>query len=604
MSSRIPLEGKIFGDFTAKEYLGNKKYLMICNICGEERELYSNNIQKLQGVTCSEKKKSVDLTGQQIGDWTVIKYVGNKRYLCRCNCENQTEREVLKCNLLNGTSTGCGHKVNHYGDLTGKRFGDWLVLGKEKNGYRWVCQCQCENKTISYNSSYDLCNGRTKSCGHGYNEFIDISGQQFGLWKVLKYEGNQYYKCECQCENKTISKIRKADLLRGATTSCGCNKGTKARETLIKRYGEIGPNKVGNPRSVEQINAISTKEKLLEFIKSLKQKPTSIELSETLGIELHRTLVILKSYDLIDYVTLNPQESHKEKQIVKYISELYNGEIITKDRKLLNGKELDIYIPEKKLAIEFNGDYWHSDLFKDKKYHQEKTLQCAYRGIQLIHIFEHEWNNDITQLKIKNILRNKLCDNSEIIYARETEVREIDNKTSNDFVDKYHIQNHVNASINLGIYYKDNLLGVMTFSKPRYGIQYDYEVIRLCYKDNIKVIGGTEKLFKYFLNKYNPQSIITYADISKFTGNVYLRLGFNLIKDNYLTTPNYVWVDAYTGDVLKRYETQKHKLSKLGYDTLNKTEDEIMKELDYMKVYDSGNLKLEWHKENNKDKEG
>ena len=196
MSGRIHLEGQIFGDFKVIEYLGNKKYLVSCIYCNNEtKELFGHNIRKLFGVTCEKKKEPIiDLVGQKIGDWTVLKKIDSRRYLCRCSCENQTTREVLKVNLMNGTSRSCGHKVNHYGDLVGRTFGDWTVIGKE--GYLYKVQCSCKNKTISLASSSDLMSGKTKSCGHGYNQFYDISGQQFGLWKVIEYLGNQKYKCQ------------------------------------------------------------------------------------------------------------------------------------------------------------------------------------------------------------------------------------------------------------------------------------------------------------------------------------------------------------------------------------------------------------------------
>lgn len=599
MSKRIDLTGKTFGDFTALEYLGKKTYKIKCNICGEEKEIATNNMQRCAGVTCSKKKPPVeDITGRQFGHWTVLKYVGKKKYLCRCDCENKTEKEVYKANLISGTSTSCGHDKNHYGDLTGKRFGDWLVLGKEKDGYRWVCQCQCEKKKISFNSAYDLCTGKTKSCGHGYNEFYDISGQQFGLWKVLEYEWNQHYKCECQCENKTISSIRKADLLSGATTSCGCNKGAKARETLIQRYGEVGPNRIGNPRTAEQINAVASKENLEKFILDLGYKPTLNELSNMLDIMEGMLLVKIRKFGLIDLIDYNVMShvSQYEKEIARFINKECGCDIELRDRQILKGKELDIYIPEKKLAIEFNGSYWHSTIFKDKLYHQQKTLECAYKGIQLIHIFEYEWLNEKTQAQIKALLKAKLSNEYKRVYARNTIVREVDGKQSKEFLEKYHLQGNVNASINIGMFYENELIGVMTFSKPRYDKNYAYEIIRLCYKDNIKVIGGTEKLFKYFIKRYKPDSIMTYADISKFTGNVYTRIGFKLVEDKCITVPNYIWTYPNNNEVLKRYSTQKHKLLEQGLGEYGNTEDEIMTNLGYMKIYDSGNLKLEWYK--------
>ena len=93
-----------------------------------------------------------------------------------------------------------------------------------------------------------------------------------------------------------------------------------------------------------------------------------------------------------------------------------------------------------------------------------------------------------------------------------------------------------------------------------------------------------------------PQSIITYSDISKFTGNVYTRLKFKPIQPNPITEPNYIWVDKKTGSVLTRYKTQKHKLLEFGIGNIEQTENEIMLEQGYYKIYNSGNIKLEYKK--------
>lgn len=86
MSGRIDLTGQVFGDIQVIKYIGGKKYLTQCLKCGETKELYGHNIRKLIGTTCSNDKKVVDLTGQVIGEWTVLEYIGNKKYLCRCSC--------------------------------------------------------------------------------------------------------------------------------------------------------------------------------------------------------------------------------------------------------------------------------------------------------------------------------------------------------------------------------------------------------------------------------------------------------------------------------------------------------------------------------------
>ena len=131
----------------------------------------------------------------------------------------------------------------------------------------------------------------------------------------------------------------------------------------------------------------------------------------------------------------------------------------------------------------------------------------------------------------------------------------------------------------------------MTFGKPRFNNNYEWELIRLCWKAGVRVIGGAPKLFKYFKDKYNPTSIISYCDISKFNGKVYKKLGFEL---DGITEPTYVWVDNYTGEVLSRYQTMKHKLVEQGLGTEVQTEDEIMENLGYLKIYDCGNARYIW----------
>ena len=590
MSGRIDITGEVFGDLQVIKYVGGKKYLTKCLKCGELKELYGHNIRKLIGTTCSRDKVNIDLTGQKIGEWTVLKYLGNKKYLCRCSCG--IEREVYKANLLNGSSTSCGHLHNrkYYGDLTGKTFGEWKVLGRE--GYLYRCQCSCGK--IALIGSHDLVSGKTKSCGHNYNKFHDLTGRTFGLWKVVKYAGQQKYLCQCQCEKHTEALIRGQDLLRGSTTSCGCNKGNKIKETLLERYNEIGPNKVANPRSPEAILAASSPAEMEKFIDKLGKGITSIELSKELGLGLHRTLTLLHNYNLIDKVVLNDKVSSAEKDIIEYLKKIYKGNIVASDRTLLGGKELDILLPDKKIGIEFNGSYWHSTVFKNKYYHQNKTMLCLQKGIRLIHIFEYEWNNPDMQEKIKRYLADIVSDTKRVIPGRDTIIQEVDPITSSQFLSKFHLQGDATASIHIGIFGDNELLGVMTLGKPRFSSDYEYEIIRMCFKSGVTVIGGAQKMFKYFISKYNPKSVLTYADMAKFTGNIYLKMGFNLVKGKPITEPNYVWVNIPKNTYLRRYQTTKQKLIEAGYGGYGETEDEIMENLGYLKIHDAGSIRLEY----------
>lgn len=598
MAKWIDLTGQIFGDFKAIEYLGDKRWVIQCTICGEVKEIYTYNMKKLVGVTCQKKKPPTIVInpGDRFGEWEVLSYEGNKKYLCRCSCGN--EKLVFRENLLNGSSTSCGHNKNHYGDLTGKQINEWTVLGKE--GYLYKCQCSCGK--IQLVGQKDLVSGRSKQCGHGYNIRTDITGQKFGKWTVLKYLGNQLYLCQCSCENHTTKAIRKADLLNGHSTQCGCSKHDKAQQTLLERYGDIGPNRVNNPRTPEQIKAVQQKENLKAFI--LEHSDLGVipqtDSATLLGLGLQRASALVREYGLENLVQFNCTQSEDERNLARLLQSDLGCKVVTRDRQLLDGKEIDIYLPDYKIGIEYNGNYWHSYPVKDMKYHQDKSIQAAKVGIRLIHIFEYEWKDSKIQEKIKNYLYDIVkSDSIDRVYARNTVVSEISPAEQYKFQDKYHLQGRATASIHLGIYQdadkdKKDLLGIMTFGKPRFNSQYEYELVRMCFKPKVSVVGGAQKMFKYFLNKYKPKQILTYSDISKFTGGVYKQMGMRAVQDNSMTVPNYVWVRPQDSCFLNRYQTTKQKLIDSGLGSDDQTEDDIMTWSGYVKVYDCGQLKYEY----------
>jgi very-short-patch-repair endonuclease len=164
--------------------------------------------------------------------------------------------------------------------------------------------------------------------------------------------------------------------------------------------------------------------------------------------------------------------------------------------------ELDEYIEEKKLAIELDGLYWHSDEAKpDPLYHLNKTEMCEKLGIRLIHIFDVEWilKNEIVKSRIMSLFGIY----SRTIYARSCEVRVLHDKSeSGKFQDENHIQGAVWSSIDIGLYYGDELVSLMTFGGCRLDKSHEWELLRFCSKLNTRVVGGAGKLLKYFEKKY------------------------------------------------------------------------------------------------------
>ena len=276
------------------------------------------------------------------------------------------------------------------------------------------------------------------------------------------------------------------------------------------------------------------------------------------------------------------RKSGKEQLIADFVQSL-GFTIIRNDRQLIKPYELDIVIPEKKIAIEFNGIFYHSEkLLHNPYYHLMKTEICEKEGYQLIHIFEHEW--DFNQELIKEKLKAILGVYQENVYARKCIVKEIDTKTKNDFLNNYHIQGEDKSKIKLGLFYKQELIAVMTFGKPRFNKQFNWELIR--YATSKHVIGGAGKLLSFF-RKYYTGSIITYADRRFSKGNMYEKLGFTL---NGISQPNYWWVKD--NEILSRYQTQKYNLKDILKDKFNpdKTEIENMIDNGYYQIYDCGNF--------------
>ena len=593
--------GKVQNDLTnqtidnwfVKEYIGKSKYNCVCNLCNRERVINKYFLErqapKCECITGKSAKGRIDLTGQTFGDWTVIEYAGNKKWKCKCSCG--TIRDVSGSDLRNGRSTGCRHSnSNAFQDLTGQTFGEWTALEYLKDKAKWKCRCSCGN--MGELTGYQLKNGLSKSCGHNTTGFIDLTGKQFGDWHVIEQahsdnDNRTYWVCRCTCGKYSV--VDSHSLKYGLSKSCGCKRGDNRAKTELIRYGVRHHAQIGTTRTESQLKAVESRENLLaEMKKAFKEKPTIYELTELLGISRGTVKEYINKYDIADYVKIGIQEESGYEKLLQVLYPCNN----VGDRTVLDGKEIDLYYPELQFGIEFNGNYWHSELKKDRDYHKNKSLLAMSKGVRLFHIFEYEWNNQLTREKIKHILSNKIYgDRLTKIYARMCTVQRIENTLGYEFADKYHLQNRAKASVTYGCYYKNNLIGIMSFGAPRFNSGYEWELIRLCWRYDVAVVGGTEKLFAKFLSDYNPNNILSYCDITKFDGNIYKKLGFNLID---LTEPNYKWVNIETNEVKSRYEAQARNLGDCKIS--GETEKETMNRLGYTRIYDCGNFKFVWYK--------
>lgn len=296
-----------------------------------------------------------------------------------------------------------------------------------------------------------------------------------------------------------------------------------------------------------------------DYFKSLLKgmdSPTISEVAKKLEASHNNVYGQLLKKNLLEYVNIEPiSASHYEDEIVEYIGA---DLCVRHDRSILSGKEIDIYIPSKKIGIEFNGTYWHSSAIKPRNYHLEKSKQAAKAGIRLIHIYEYEWQNPTLQAKLKLMLNIALGRVGTKIYARDCLIKQISNKEAKVLNDKVHLQGHRSAQVTYGLFYKDELVQLMSFSKTRYNKNLkddtSWEIIRGCPGSNNIVVGGVSKLLSHFIKDYKPTEIFSYCDFNKFDGKAYEKAGMSFIG---YTGPDLKWILA-DGSVVSR-QPSRHK---------------------------------------------
>ena len=279
------------------------------------------------------------------------------------------------------------------------------------------------------------------------------------------------------------------------------------------------------------------------------------------------------------------------------VSILGENNVVRNDREIVEGKELDIYIPSKNLAIEFNGLIWHSDYGirgKDKHYHLNKTEERKKRGIRLIQIFEDEYDEhkEIVLNKIKHALNAN--NNSIHIGGRNCNVIKTDSKTAKEFLNKFHIQGFSPSTVYYGAYYNDELVSIMSLKKETNGSE-NWELNRFATNIRYRINGIASKIFTRFIKDYAPLKVKSFLDRRwNIEGDtVYEKLGFKVDK---ILPPDYHYVKSskryhkfgFRKDAMIKKYGDRYKL------TLDMTESEMAKIVGFNKIWDCGLVRYIW----------
>lgn len=245
----------------------------------------------------------------------------------------------------------------------------------------------------------------------------------------------------------------------------------------------------------------------------------------------------------------------------------------------------DNVIISNKIKVKYCDIIKYSEIFKGREKLEKDNNDII--------IFSDEWKNNknIIKSRIKNILGF-----SKKIGARKCSLKEIkDNQLIKKFLKDNHLQGFVGSKVKIGLFYENELISIMTFGSLRKNLgqkskKGSYELLRFCNKKDMLIMGGASRLFKYFLNNYNPEYILSYADYRWSEGNLYEKLNFSYINK---TIPNYFYIIDY--ERKNRFNYRKDILVSKGYD-INKTEVDIMQEQHHYRIWDLGSLKFIYKK--------
>lgn len=362
----------------------------------------------------------------------------------------------------------------------------------------------------------------------------------------------------------------------------------KSKATMLKNFGntnywmsDIGRGKRSEILIRKKEETQEKRDLIVDGIKKLPfQKMTRTEIAQAINLPLTSCNFLIREYNLSVKEEIQQNKSSVEIEIVEFIKSLRIKNLIPNDRKMLEGKEIDIFLPDYNLAIEVDGIYWHSEKWgKDSKYHLDKTIKCNQKNINLLHIFDSEWMDKRTQEIWKSIIKSKLQLNTKI-YARKCEIKNVSTTEAAKFLNENHLQGFLGGSIKLGLYHNNILVQLVILNKSRYNKKYDLELIRSASLGGFTIVGGLSKLLSKVLG-----SIISYADLRYSIGTGYEKIGMARLKN---TVPNYFYI--IDGKLESRLKYQKHKLVNLleEFDP-NLTESHNMNNHGIYRIWDCGN---------------
>lgn len=528
----------------------------------EKLYLYVNNISEIPKCAYSECNNNANFKGYSKGYTSY----------CSIQCRNSDPKLKLLGEKNHMKNQECIQKSKK---TRKERYGDenYNNLNKTK-----------KTKKERYGDEYY--NNREKSQATSLKKYgvSNFTNREKAKKTSKERYGNEYYN--------NHDKTKRTNLERYGVEYY--NNHSKTKKTNLERYGVTSHTKTDEYRAlINHKSAQNYAKKLNTDVNNVIRDGDMFIIKNYCAI--HNIFTINKdvlknriSYGIENVCTecnsVSKQISIKENEIRFFIENELN---IKTDKIKIDNKEIDIYLSDFQLGIEFDGLYWHSNIFLDENYHLVKTELAKKNNIMLLHVFEDEWLHK--KEIVKSIIKSKLGLYEQKIHIDECIIEDVaDNESIEDFLNKNHIQGFVKCKINIGIYYNNVLVSIMGFNKKNERSEdNDYELLKYSNKLNMLIIGGIDEQLNYFIKKYNPKSILTFVDRRYNDGGLYEKLGFEFMEN---TKPNHWYFKRSTNNKEHRFKYKKDILVNEGFDP-SKTEFEIMSERKYYRIFDSGDMK-------------
>lgn len=281
--------------------------------------------------------------------------------------------------------------------------------------------------------------------------------------------------------------------------------------------------------------------------------------------------------------------SKPEREVFGFVRSVVPNEeqVIADDRKLIHPKEVDIYVPSRRIAIEFNGLYWHDEQHVDKNQHYDKYEACRSHGVQLLQIWEDDWN-DRREI-VQHMVASKLgLLHQTRVFARKCDVIEQSYSSASEFLDGNHLQGAISGTHYLSLVYHDAIVAMMVLSNDKKG-----NLLISRYATSCGVPGGFTRLMKEAERRYHPKGFITFSDNMVSDGSLYSSTGFSIMG---IVAPDYYYTDS-SGSIRRhkflyrkaRFKSNPNLLFEEGL-----TERELADLNDLHRVYDAG--KVKWYR--------